>query len=127
MSVLRSFSDEVAAIVERVGPSVLHVRAIHARSGGLAGGSGVIIAPDGFALTNSHVVHGAAALEAALLDGRSLLVDVVGEDPATDLAVLRLGGPSSFPHAELGDSNKLRVGDFAIAVGSPFGLARTVT
>ncbi|TAH38276.1 MAG: PDZ domain-containing protein [Planctomycetota bacterium] len=126
MSLLRALSDEVAAVVESVGPAVLHVRAIHGPSARLAAGSGVLIAPDGYALTNSHVVHGGAGFEAELSDGRSVLADVVGEDPATDLALLRLSG-GAFPHAALGDSNAVRVGDVAIAVGSPFGLARTVT
>jgi len=127
MSILRSFSDELAAMVERVGPAVLHVRAIPREGRGLSGGSGVLFTPDGFALTNSHVVHGAAGIEAALADGRTLLADLVGEDPATDLALLRLSSPRPFPFAALGDSNALRVGDLVVAVGSPFGLTRTVT
>ncbi|HKE00879.1 MAG TPA: trypsin-like peptidase domain-containing protein [Planctomycetota bacterium] len=132
MTLLRSLSDEVAGVVEKVAPAVLHVRAIHAsaagpRGGGLASGSGVVVTPDGFALTNSHVVHGSAGIEAVLADGRTLLADVVGDDPATDLALLRLGSGAAVPHAELGDSNSLRVGDYAIAVGSPFGLVRSVT
>jgi S1-C subfamily serine protease len=126
MSLLRSLSDEVAAVVDRIGPAVLHIRAIRER-GPLAGGSGVLIAPDGYALTNSHVVHGAAGIEAELGDGRTVLADVVGDDPATDLALLRLAATDRLPFAPLGDSNALRVGDFVIALGSPFGLARTVT
>lgn len=132
MNILRSLSDEVAGIVEKVGPAVLHVRALREerRGTGLASGSGVVVSPDGFALTNSHVVHGAAGIEAALPDGRTVLADLVGEDPATDLAVLRLSAVQGAPPlacARLGDSNRLRVGDYAIAVGSPFGLAFTVT
>ncbi|HVY60564.1 MAG TPA: trypsin-like peptidase domain-containing protein [Planctomycetota bacterium] len=129
MSILKSFSDEVAAVVDKVGPAVLHVRALReGRSGGgLASGSGVVVTPDGYALTNSHVVHGAAGIEVDLGDGRTILADLVGDDPATDLALLRLGGSEAPGAAPLGDSNALRVGDFAIAVGSPFGLTRTVT
>lgn len=127
MSILRSLSDEVARVVEKVGPAVLHVRTIREQSPALAGGSGVVVTPDGFALTNSHVVRGSAAIEAALSDGRTCIADVVGDDPATDLAVLRIGTSDRLPFAELGDSNALRVGDYSIAVGSPFGLARTVT
>jgi S1-C subfamily serine protease len=129
MSFLKSFSDEVAAVVEKVGPAVLHVRALRegrSRSG-LASGSGVVVTPDGYALTNSHVVHGAAGIEVDLGDGRTILADLVGDDPATDLALLRLGGDETLAAVPLGDSNRLRVGDFAIAVGSPFGLTRTVT
>lgn len=122
---LRALSDEVAALVERVGPAVFHVRAIRGGRARLSGGSGVVVDADGLALTNSHVVHGTAGVEAELPDGRTLLADVVGDDPATDLAVLRL--ERGLPHAGLGDSNRLRAGDFVIAIGSPFGLAHTVT
>jgi len=131
MSLLNSLSDEVASIVETVSPAVVHVRAIGiAGRGGRAGsasGSGVIVSAQGEVLTNSHVVRGAAGVEAELADGRTLIADVAGDDPATDLALLRLSGPAPLPHVPLGDSNVLRVGDFAIAVGSPLGLARTVT
>ena len=127
MSLLRSLSDELAAVVDRVSPAVLHVRAMHARRGGLASGSGVLVSPDGFALTNSHVIHGAAAVETSLPDGRTVVADVVGEDPATDLAVLRLPPGPTFPHATLAEGNSLRPGDIVIAVGSPYGLTFTVT
>lgn len=127
MSLLDSLSDEVAAVVDHVSPAVVHVRAITADRRGNASGSGVIVAPEGLVLTNSHVVRGATGVETELADGRTLIADVVGDDPATDIALLKLTSPAPLPHARLGDSNGLRVGDFAIAVGSPFGLARTVT
>lgn len=130
MGLLRALGDEVAAVVERVGPAVAHVRAIPgpgARARGLSAGSGVLISPDGFALTNSHVVGGSAGVEVELGDGRVLLADLVGDDPATDLALLRLASAGALPCAELGDSNSLRVGDVAIALGSPFGLTRSVS
>lgn len=127
MSILRSISDELTGLVERVGPSVVHVRALRTRGPGTATGSGVLVTPDGYALTNSHVVHGATAVEVALADGRTLLTDVVGDDPATDLAVLRVGAGGAFPCAVLADSNRLRVGDMVVAIGSPFGLTHTVT
>ncbi|MBI4617349.1 MAG: trypsin-like peptidase domain-containing protein [Planctomycetes bacterium] len=126
-NLLRDFSDAVAALAERIGPAVLHVRAIREGEDDLANGSGVLVSPDGLALTNSHVVSGAAAVEAILADGRTVLADLVGDDPATDLAVLQLPSRERFPHAPLGDSNAVRVGDFVVAVGSPMGLARTVT
>lgn len=126
MSLLRSFSDEVAHLVERVRPAVLHVRTLRGGGRPLGGGSAVLVTPDGFALTNSHVVHGADAVEATLHDGTTTLTDVVGSDPVTDLAVLRVPGASRHA-APLGDSNVLRVGQTVIAVGSPLGLAHTVT
>ncbi|MCE9580989.1 MAG: trypsin-like peptidase domain-containing protein [Planctomycetes bacterium] len=123
---LRDFSDQLATVVDRVSPALLHVRALLDGRHGVATGSGVVVAPDGYALTNSHVVHGATAVEATLADGRTLLADIAGDDPATDLAVLRLAG-SGLAHAELGDSNALRVGHLVLALGSPLGLDRTVT
>lgn len=130
MNALRSLSDDVARVAEGIGPAMLHVRTIQERRGartGLGGGSGVLIAPDGYALTNHHVVAGASAIEVELADGRTALADVVGMDAATDLALLRIPVEGSVAHAPLGDSNRLRVGDFVVAIGSPFGLARTVT
>lgn len=93
----------------------------------MASGSAVLIDSDGYVLTNSHVVRGATAIEADLSDGRSRIADVVGDDPSTDLALLRVHDVGGIAHARLGDSNRLRVGDFALALGSPLGLARTVT
>jgi S1-C subfamily serine protease len=130
MKMLRGLADEVSSVVERVGPGVVHVRALgraDARRSGLATGSGVVIAPDGYVLTNSHVVHGSAGIEVELADGRTAIADLAGDDPATDLALLRLESCSDAAHIDLADSNAVRVGDFAIAVGSPFGLTRTVT
>lgn len=124
---LRAISDEVAGVVEKVGPAVLHVRTLQPARPGLGGGSGVVLTPDGYALTNCHVVRDAVAVEGELDDGASVLVDLVGLDPLTDLALVRLHASRSLPHAELGDSNEVRTGDLAIALGSPFGLARTVT
>ena len=126
-SILNSLSDEVAAIAERVGPALVHVRALRAVRGGLAQGSGVILDAQGHALTNAHVVAGATAVEVELSDGSTRLADLVGLDPASDLALLSLGAEAGARAAEFGDSNGLRVGDVAIALGSPLGLARTVT
>jgi S1-C subfamily serine protease len=131
MSVLRSLSDEVAAVAERASPAVLHIRTIVSGRSSLGGGSGFLCGPDGLALTNQHVVAGADAVEVTVLDGRTLVADVVGSDAATDLALLRVplgaGPDDEIAPIELGDSDLLRVGDFAIAVGSPFGLTFTVT
>jgi S1-C subfamily serine protease len=126
MSLLETLSAEVAALADRAGPSVLHVHTLREGRSRLAGGSGVVISPDGLALTNSHVVHGAAGIETECADGRSVIADLVGDDPATDIAVLRLAATGLEP-LRLADSNALRVGDFVVAMGSPFGLARTVT
>jgi S1-C subfamily serine protease len=126
MSHLQALSNEVATVVDQAAPAVLHVRALRQRSNQLSNGSAVLVSKDGLALTNAHVVKGSVGVEVELQDGRTLLADVVGLDPATDLALLRLPG-EGFPFAPLGDSNALRVGEFVIAVGSPFGLARTVT
>jgi S1-C subfamily serine protease len=124
MGVLRSFSDEIAAVVARVRPAVLHLRTLgRGRSGT---GSGFLCGSDGLALTNHHVVHGALGVEATFHDGRTAVVDVLGSDPATDLALLRVPEANEAP-LPLGDSNALRVGDFALAVGCPHGLAHTVT
>jgi S1-C subfamily serine protease len=126
MSILQDFTDETSRLVDAVGPAVLHVRVLRPR-GPVAGGSGVVVTPDGYALTNAHVILGATGVEAAAADGRTHIADVVGTDPATDLALLRLGAAGTVPHVALGDSNALRVGAFVLAIGSPFGLSWSVT
>jgi serine protease Do len=91
-------------------------------------GSGVIVDPTGIALTNAHVIEGATEIEVITLDGSKHKAKVIGMDRKTDLAVLRLDdGKNSFPYARLGDSDKMQVGDWVIAIGSPFGLQATVT
>jgi S1-C subfamily serine protease len=127
---LDAYSRAVVSVVETVGPAVVSLT-VGGRSGrrgpGLVGaGSGVIIAPDGYVLTNSHVVHEATRLEVSLTDGRTLGAARVGADPATDLAVVRLEA-SGLPAAALGDSARLRVGQLVIAIGNPFGFQSTVS
>lgn len=126
MERLRALSEDSAALVERAGPAVLHVRALRAGRARLSNGSGLLVSADGFAVTNSHVVRGTFGVEVDLADGRTLLADVVGDDPLTDLAVLRIDA-TDLPHLPLEDSNAVRVGHLVFAVGSPFGLSRTVT
>ncbi len=127
MSTLRAFSDEVSALVDSVAPAVLHVQILHGSGGSVGSGSAFLLSEDGIAVTNSHVVRGAHAVEATLQDGRTLLVDVLGDDPASDLAVLRVPSDAKLPHLAFGDSNRLRVGEHVLAIGSPFGLTFTVT
>jgi len=90
-------------------------------------GSGVIVDPEGFILTNNHVVEKAAEILVKLKDGKEYKAEIVGTDPKTDLAVLKLQGRKQWPYAALGDSEKAKVGDWVVAVGSPFGLEQTVT
>jgi Do/DeqQ family serine protease len=97
------------------------------REDGRAAGSGVIVDARGYILTNNHVVENATAIEVRLSDDRKFKATLVGRDARTDLAVLKIESPAPLPVAELGDSDRLRVGQWAIAIGNPFGLDRTVT
>jgi S1-C subfamily serine protease len=124
MSILQSMSDEIAAVVQRVRPAVLHLRTLGQGRGGT--GSAFLCGGDGLALTNCHVVQGALAVEATFHDGRTAVVDVLGTDPTTDLALLRVPEPPA-DALPLRDSASLRVGDFVLAVGCPHGLSHSVT
>ena len=123
---LDDYSRAVTDVVDRVGPSVVR---IDVRRGGrsVGSGSGVIVSSDGLALTNSHVVQGARVVSLTTLDGRELQARVLGDDPDTDLALLRVEEDVSLPAARLGDSSKLRRGQIAIAIGNPLGFDATVT
>jgi S1-C subfamily serine protease len=112
-------------VVETASPAVISVtgRGADGRGGG---GSGFIVTPDGYAITNSHVIDERPNLWAETADGDRLRAEVVGDDPATDLAIVRLAS-NGLPYAQLGDSDALRVGQLVIAMGSPFGFQSTVS
>jgi S1-C subfamily serine protease len=125
---LDAYSRAVIGVADKVGPSVvaIGVRKQPGQNSPEGSGSGVILTPDGFVLTNNHVVEGSSGLEVVLTDGRSFSAQVVGADPATDLAVIRISD-GSLPAVELGDSDTLRVGQLVIAIGNPLGFQSTVS
>ena len=122
---LDAYSHAVVAVVSQVGGAVVNIAAADKR-GRRGAGSGVMVAPDGYLLTNNHVVEQAGSLEVSFTDGTEVTAELVGRDPATDLAVLRARG-SGLPYAELGDSSRLQVGQLVIAIGNPLGFASSVS
>ncbi len=122
---LDAYSQAVIHVVETVSPAVISITGRDGNGRG-GSGSGFIVTPDGYAITNSHVVDDRANLEAETTEGDRLLAELVGDDPATDLAIVRLAA-NSLPYAQLGDSDALRVGQLVIAMGSPLGLQSTVS
>jgi S1-C subfamily serine protease len=131
-ALLDSYSQAVIDVVDRVGPAVVRLAVRNgdpARPGQSRGGSGsgVIVAPDGLILTNSHVAGAASRIEVTTADGQDLHARLVGDDPDTDLALIRIDEPATLPSARLGDSKRLKRGQLVIAIGNPLGFESTVT
>src|SRR5437867_7295264 len=128
-ALLDAYSDAVSTAVARVAPAVAHVRVQRARSArgpSEGSGSGFLITPDGYLVTNSHVAGGASAVEVTLPDGRIAAAEIVGDDPDSDLALLKVAA-GDLAWCRFGDSASLRVGQIAIAIGSPYGFQHSVT
>ena len=127
---LDAYSTAVVHAVERVAPAVAHVGVKRSRTGAatahVGSGSGFVITPDGYLVTNSHVASGAESIEVTLPDGRTLAARMVGDDPHSDLAVLKVGA-TDVAWCRFGDSSRVRVGQIAVAIGSPYGFQHTVT
>ncbi|HEX4510822.1 MAG TPA: trypsin-like peptidase domain-containing protein [Burkholderiaceae bacterium] len=128
-ALLDAYSRTVVEALARSREAVLALRVETVREGrtGVGAGSGFLLTPDGYAVTNSHVVEGGHALTATLEDGSEWPADLVGRDVDTDIAIVRVGGERRFKPLPLGDSTRLRVGQIAIAIGNPHGLGHTVT
>ena len=135
--VMDAYSRAVISAAEKVSPSVVYIEVAQPLQGGRpnaprisperrGSGSGFVFTPDGFILTNSHVVYGAKKIDVTLTDGHKYQAELIGDDPDTDLAVIRINGPNLVP-VELGEAQKIRVGQLVIAIGNPYGFQYSVT
>lgn len=130
-----AYSNAVIGAVEKISPSVINIEVRHRTSPrpdrpqreSRGGGSGFVVTPDGFAITNSHVVSGADRIDVAFADGTRAPATLVGDDPDTDIAVIKVDARRPLAYAQLGESRRLRVGQIAIAIGNPYGFNTTVT